>query len=255
MDWSASQYLRFEDERTRPARNLLDAVPNISARDVIDLGCGPGNSTQLLAACYPDANVTGLDSSPDMLAEARQAQPGVTFELGRIENWHPDRRYDVIFANAVLQWLPDHGALLPRLVGNLKPGGTLAVQMPDNLDEPSHLSMREAARSGPWSARLESADASRTDIMSASGYYAALSGVCSRVDVWRTIYHHPLEGADRIVDWFKGSGLRPYLALLDPDEKVAFLAEYRRRIEKRYPRQPDGRVLLAFPRLFIVVTL
>jgi trans-aconitate 2-methyltransferase len=254
MDWSASQYLRFEDERTRPARNLLDAVPNISAGNVIDLGCGPGNSTQLLAACYPDANVTGLDSSPDMLAEARVALPGATFELGQIESWSPDRRYDVIFANASLQWLPDHETLFPRLVKNLKPDGTLAIQVPDNLDEPSHVSMREVAQTGPWFERLKPADETRTDILSASDYYAILSPICSRVDVWRTVYHHPLD-VDRIVDWFKGSGLRPYLALLDAEERTAFLAEYRRLIELRYPQQPDGRSLLAFPRLFIVATL
>jgi trans-aconitate 2-methyltransferase len=254
MDWSASQYLQFEDERTRPARNLLAAVPNTSPRDVIDLGCGPGNSTQLLADCYPDANVTGMDSSPNMIAQARQAMPEARFELGNIDDWHPEHGYDVIFSNAVMQWLHNHETLFPRLVEHLNPGGTLAIQMPDNLAEPSHIAIREVARSGAWSDRMKAADDSHTDVLSTIEYYGALSGICSRVDIWRTVYNHPMQGADAIVDWFVGSRLRPYLAQLDADEKTEFLAQYRRLIEKSYPSQPDGRTLLAFPRLFIVAT-
>jgi trans-aconitate 2-methyltransferase len=257
MDWSASQYLRYQDERTRPAQNLLDAVPNIDPQDVVDIGCGPGNSTELLVRRYPGAKVSGMDSSPDMLAQARQALPNVDFELDQIESWKPEQSYDVIFSNAVLQWLPDHATLLPRLAGYLKPGGTLAFQVPDNLDEPSHRSMRDVAQTGPWAARLEAANAARsfrTEIYPPAGYYALLAGQCTRIDVWRTVYHHALDGAEAIVEWFKGTGLRPYLAQLDAEEKRAFTAEYLRLIESRYPRQPDGKVLLAFPRLFVVAT-
>lgn len=253
MDWSATQYLRFRDERTRPARNLLDAVPNLSLREVIDIGCGPGNSTALLVDRYPEAAVAGLDSSPAMIEQARQALPGTRFELARIDEWQPDRAYDLIFGNAVLQWLPDHRTLVPKLAGHLAPGGTIAFQMPDNLAEPSHVSMAETVAAGPWAARLEAARI-RDDLLTPGGYYALLCPICSRIDIWRTIYQHVMDSPEAIVEWFKGSALRPLLGKLDESEREEFLAAYTRLITERYPRQPDGKVLLAFPRLFIVAT-
>src|ERR1700722_15344363 len=135
MSWSAAQYVSFEAERTRPVRDLLNAVPNKDVRRAIDLGCGPGNSTELLAANFPGAMVSGLDSSPDMIETARKRLPKIQFDLAPLETWNAAEPFDVIVANAVLQWLPDHATLLPRLLGNLGPGGTLAVQVPDNLDE------------------------------------------------------------------------------------------------------------------------
>jgi trans-aconitate 2-methyltransferase len=259
MSWSASQYVAFEDERTRPARDLLAAVPSIQAplqaRRVVDIGCGPGNSTQLLAARFPEAIVTGLDSSPDMIQAARVRLPQVRFELISIESWDDPGPFDVILANAVLQWVTSHGTLFPSLVMKLTLGGSLAVQMPDNLDEPAHRLMREIAVDGPWAGKLAAAASKRTRMASADWYYGILRGCCGRVDVWRTIYHHPLAGgAAAVVEWFKGSGLRPFLEPLDEQERAAYLERYTVAITDAYPAMTNGAVLLPFPRLFIVAT-
>jgi trans-aconitate 2-methyltransferase len=253
MDWSAKQYTVFEDERTRPVRDLLAAVPGRTATTAVDLGCGPGNSTELLFQRFPEAEVTGLDTSPDMIAAARARLPQLRFQVADIAMWDEPEPFDVILANAVLQWLPDHAALLPHLAAKLGTGGSLAVQMPDNLNEPAHQIMRELAADGPWAAKLANMAGARADMGTADWYYGVLRAHCARVDVWRTTYHHPLAGgADAVVEWFKGSGLRPFLAPLDASEQAGFLAEYRDRIASAYPALPDGTVLLPFPRLFLV---
>ena len=254
MDWSASQYLQFEGERTRPALDLLNAVPTPQPRRIVDLGCGPANSTELLARRYPAARVAGLDTSPDMIRAARERLPGVEFALADITSWQPDTPWDLIFANAVLQWLPGHATLLPRLASALSAGGSLAIQMPDNLDEPSHALMRVVAAEGPWAPKLASAAAARARLGSAAEHYALLEPICRRVDIWRTTYHHPLEGSASIIEWLRGSGLRPFLAPLDEVERAGFLERYRERLKHAYPALPDGKVLLAFPRLFVVAT-
>jgi trans-aconitate 2-methyltransferase len=253
MTWSAKQYLAFEDERTRPARDLLSALPDMHARAVIDLGCGPGNSTELLAARFPGAAVSGIDSSPDMIATAIERLPQVRFTVGGIEEWQDPGPFDVILANAVLHWVPNHATLLPALIARLTTGGGLAVQMPDNLDVPAHRLMREIAADGPWAKILAGAWLSRARVGDAASYYEMLRPHCTRVDVWRTTYHHPLQGgAAAIVDWFKGSGLRPYLEPLDPGARAAYLERYTAAIARAYPAFADGSVLLPFPRLFIV---
>ena len=207
MSWSAKQYLAFEDERTRPVRDLVSALPDIQARAVVDLGCGPGNSTEVLAARFPDAVVSGLDSSPDMIESARRRLPLAQFAIGSIEGWTDGGPFDVIQANAVLHWVPNHRTLLPELVAKLATGGALAIQMPDNLGVPAHLLMREVAADGPWAPLLAAASAARTPIEDAGWYYDILRPLCSRVDVWRTTYYHALSGgAAAIVEWFKGCG-------------------------------------------------
>lgn len=255
MTWSAKQYAAFEDERTRPARDLLNAIPNRNVRRAIDLGCGPGNSTEALAARFPGAAVSGMDSSQDMIDAARGRLPHIPFERASIESWRAAEPLDVIFANAALQWVPDHTTLFPRLVGDLAEGGSLASQTPDNLDEPAHVLMRETAANGPWAQKLAKASGAREPRRSADWYYRLLKPHCSRVDVWRTIYHHPLKGgADAIVEWFKGTGLRPFINPLTEDERADYLERYRDGLAKAYPVMDDGSALLPFPRLFIVAT-
>lgn len=252
MTWSAQQYARFEDERTRPVRDLVAAIPRDEARTAIDLGCGPGNSTEVLAARYPEATVRGLDSSADMIRAARERLADIEFELADIADWRAPAPVDIILANASLQWLPDHALLYPHLVAQLSKGGCLAVQTPDNLAEPAHRIARDVAARGPWSGKL--AHVAHPDRHDAAWYYALLKPLCARVDVWRTTYFHPLQDHDAIVEWFKGSALQPYLAPLDAEERQAFLAAYRRDIAAAYPSLADGTALLPFPRLFIVAT-
>ncbi|MGH8388444.1 MAG: trans-aconitate 2-methyltransferase [Pseudomonas sp.] len=255
MSWSAKQYVAFEDERTRPARDLLAALPAADVRLAIDIGCGPGNSTELLVERFANATVRGLDSSTDMIEAARKRLPQIQFDVAGIDTWSDSGPFDVIFANAVLQWLPDHATLLPALVSKLSPGGSLAIQMPDNLNQPSHRLMREVAADGPWASKLAGVAGQRTEMEGAEGYYSMLKTSCTRVDVWRTTYHHPLaDGASGVVEWFKGSGLRPFLEPLDETERAQFLKQYLAAIEKAYPALADGSVLLPFPRLFIVAT-
>ncbi|AZY48232.1 trans-aconitate 2-methyltransferase [Bordetella avium] len=252
MGWSAKQYSTFEKERTRPVRDLLAAIEADAPRRVVDLGCGPGNSTEVLAARFPQAEVSGMDSSQDMVLAARQRMPGVAFSQADIATWNPPESFDVILANASLQWVPDHATLYPRLLSKLAPGGSLAVQTPDNLQEPAHRLAREVAAQGPWAARMS--ETRHPDRHPAEWYYALLKPLAARVDVWRTTYMHPLAGAAAVVEWFKGTALLPYLKQLDDSEQPEFLARYEAAIAKAYPALADGTVLLPFPRIFLVAT-
>jgi trans-aconitate 2-methyltransferase len=253
MGWSARQYVKFEDERTRPIRDLIARIPNRDIEIAVDLGCGPGNSTELLLERFPEARIVGIDNSEDMIAAARARMPDTGFELHDIAAWGRSAgSADVILANAALQWVPDHATLLPALLARLKPGGSLAVQMPHNLDEPVHRMMRAVAAEGPWVDRLVMA--ARTDRHGPDFYYDVLSAAGAVVDVWMTTYHHVMADAAAVVEWFKGSALRPFLAPLDADEQVAFLARYLEAITPFFPPRHDRSVLLPFPRLFFVAT-
>jgi trans-aconitate 2-methyltransferase len=187
-----------------------------------------------------------------MLAKARERLPTATFVKGDVARWAAADPVDLILANAVLQWVGGHEALLPRLMDQLAPGGVLAVQMPDNLDEPSHRLMRETAMDGPWAGALGDAASIRERILPAGAYHDLLVPHAASVDIWRTTYYHPLDGPEAIVIWLSSTGLRPFLDPLDDAQTAGFLAAYLARIDAAYPRRRDGKVLLAFPRLFIV---
>lgn len=251
MAWSATQYLKFEDERMRPARDLLAQVPLERADRVYDLGCGPGNSTELLVDRFGAAAVEGVDADAGMLEKARNRLPDVSFHQADLNAWRPPPQVDIFYSNAVFQWLPDHLPLLARLMDHLLPGGVLAIQMPDNLDEPSHAAMRETAGNGPWADRFAGRDM-RAKLPAPADYMDVLGPLASRVDVWHTHYYHPLANAEAIVEWVKGTGLRPYLATAGTENEPAFLADYTARITTAYSPMADGRVLLKFPRLFVV---
>jgi trans-aconitate 2-methyltransferase len=251
-DWNPELYRRFEDERTRPARELLARVPSSNPSLVYDLGCGPGNSTELLAERFPSAELIGTDNSEPMLVSARKRLPNARFELSDIAGWQPSRAPDLIYTNAALQWVGGHDTLIPRLFGLLNPGGVLAIQMPDNREEPTHRSMRDVASLAPWSAHIGDTAAVRTKILPLEAYYDLLAPQAAEVDVWRTAYQHPMESPAKIVEWVSSTGLKPFVDPLPPTERASYLAEYERRIAAAYPARADGKLLLAFPRMFIV---
>jgi trans-aconitate 2-methyltransferase len=250
-DWSARQYLKFEDERTRPPRDLLAQVPLQRPRLVVDLGCGPGNSTELLLERFPQSEVVGLDSSPDMLSKARERLPACAFIEADIATWMPEPRTDLLFANAAFQWVPDHPRVLRRLLEALPAGAVLAVQMPDNTHEPANALQGELAAHGAWAKDLATAVA-RADLLPPEAYYDLLKPICERIDIWHSIYNHVMVSPQAIVEWFKGSSLQPYLSPLNPAAREQFLAAYTEKIADAYKPRFDGKVLLKFPRLFIV---
>jgi trans-aconitate 2-methyltransferase len=251
-DWLPDAYLRFADERTLPARDLLARIPLKAPEIVYDLGCGPGNSTALLRDAYPKARLVGLDNSKTMLAKARGVLPQVQFIEGDLAAWGGDRNADLLFANASFQWVPDHASVLLRLLTGLKAGGVLALQMPDNLDEPSHRMMRETAETGPWSHALQNAAGFREKIRMPNDYYNLLKPHCRQLDIWHTAYQHVLDGVQGIVDFVHTTGLRLYLDPLDEAMRAQFIGSYRGRLKRAYPEMFDGNVLMRFPRLFIV---
>ncbi|MGV1870495.1 trans-aconitate 2-methyltransferase [Agrobacterium rosae] len=252
MAWSAQQYLKFENERTRPASDLLAQVPLERLTAGYDLGCGPANSTELLAERYGVNVITGVDSDADMLEKARLRLPNTEFQKADLATWKPKQKADLFYANAVFQWLPNHLDILVSLMDHLKPGGVLAVQMPDNLGEPTHLAMEETGAAGPWKSAFEGNRLRRKPLPSPSTYFERLSAKSARVDIWHTIYNHPMRNAEAIVEWVKGTGLRPYLEAAGEENRAAFLADYLKRIDAAYPPTADGQRLLRFPRLFIV---
>ena len=250
--WNADQYLRFADQRTQPCRDLVQRVPLPSLQRAIDLGCGPGNSTAVLSERWPDAHITGLDSSAAMIAAAQASAPHGHWIQQDIGNWRPADRYDLIFSNAALQWLPDHAQLFPLLLTSLAPGGALAVQMPANdQDSLAHRLICEIAQASKWKNRLSNIH--RWHVHEPAFYYDVLSSLTSHLDLWTTQYLHVLAGPQEIVQWYKGTGLRPYLdALTRPVDQQEFLAEYQAAVTAAYPPQPDGKVLFPFRRVFVM---
>ena len=252
-DWSARQYLKFEDERTRPPRDLLAQVPLAAPRRVIDLGCGPGNSTELLIERYPQAEVIGLDSSPDMLRQARERLPGCRFLEADLAHLAPagERRSPVRQRRVSMGPRPSRGVAASAR-------GTAARRRIGGADARQHAGAGAGAhgRGGGERARgrplLRSAAAARDDLPTPAAYYDLLRPLCAHLDIWHTVYNHVLAGPEAIVEWFRGSGLRPFLAPLDEDMRKDFVADYRARIAQAYPVRFDGKVLLRFPRLFIV---
>jgi trans-aconitate 2-methyltransferase len=254
MSWDPQQYLRFAGQRLRPALDLIAHIPIEHPQTVADLGCGTGNVTRILRGRWPQAHITGVDGSPQMLAEARKANADIAWEQSQLDVWNPPEKYDLIFSNAALHWLDDHPALFAQLAGNIAGGGVLAVQMPRNFAAPSHTLMHELALSPPWHdvlARL----LRPMPVLEPTAYYNLLASRAHSVDIWETEYLQVLEGENPVAEWTKGTWLAPLLAALAPGARAAFEFEYRRRVAQAYPRRPDGKTLFPFRRLFIVAVL
>ncbi|GAA3191375.1 MULTISPECIES: trans-aconitate 2-methyltransferase [Streptomyces] len=261
--WDPQQYLRHAAHRSRPFHDLLARIPELPARGrparIADLGCGPGNVTTLLAGRWPDAHITGLDSSPQMLAEAA-ALAGPTPGGGRLDfaaadaaDWTPAERFDLIVSNAALQWVPNHPESFGRWLDALTPGGTFAFQVPGNFTAPSHALLGELCEAPQWRDRLADKGRRYVHILQPADYLDLLADLGCTADVWETTYVQLLQGEDPVLDWVKGTALRPVLTALadDPPAREEFLAQYRDLLRKAYP---TGRHGTAFPfrRIFAV---
>ena len=250
--WDPQLYLRFGADRTRPAVDLAARIEIAEPRRIIDVGCGPGNSTAVLRARWPAAEIVGLDNDPEMLAVAEQSDPRVQWMRGDAATWEAAEKYDVVFSNAMLQWLPNHEAALPRLLDAVVPGGALAVQTPVHLQSPLHRHMVELADQPQWRDATRNA---RGAIVAhdAAFYYDILCPLASRIDLWVTEYCHIMDDPEAIVTWIRGTGLRPFLNALPSDEdRREFEAMLLERVAASYPRRRDGRIVFPFRRLFFV---
>ena len=252
MRWDPDHYLKFTDQRLRPALDLLARVPLDKAAHVTDLGCGPGTVVPSLAQAFPGAHITGIDTSSEMLDAARLAfGDAATWTQADAATWQPDSTQDLMYSNAALQWLDDHRTLFPRLFGFVAPGGVLAVQMPNQYNNPSHVLMREVAENGPWADTLapllRPAPVARPE-----DYVAWLSPRAATVDIWQTEYCQVMAGEDSVLDWIGSTALKPLCEALPGNLRTVFLETLGQKLRDAYPRQPDGTTLFPFRRLFIV---
>jgi trans-aconitate 2-methyltransferase len=252
--WDPAGYLRFGGERARPFADLLARVRAPEPATVVDLGCGEGALTASLARRWPAADVTGVDSSPEMLAAAAaHAVPGrVRFELGDVRTWTPPRPVDVLVTNAVLHWVPGHAQLLARWAAGLAPGGELALQVPGNHRAPTHTALAELCAAPRWAGRLADVAPPPEPVLEPAGYLDVLTAAGLEADVWETTYLHVLTGEDPVLGWVRSTVLRPVLARLDDAEAAVLTADYAAALRAAYPPRPDGTTVLPFRRVFAV---
>ena len=251
MAWDPAQYLKFADQRLRPAIDLLNRIDVDDPAAIVDLGAGAGNVTRMLKERWPGARVTGVDDSQEMLDKAAAVAPEITWERADLASWRPPKPADIIYSNAALHWLDGHERLFPALFSAVAPGGVLAVQLPRNFSAVSHTSISEAARNGPWRAKLEPL-LRPAPVAEPAFYYGLLAPRAATLDMWETEYLQVMEGDNPVKEWTKGTWLRPLLAALEEPERSRFEAHYAELVARAYPRRPDGRTLFPFRRLFIV---
>ncbi len=251
MSWDPDLYHRFATERLRPSADLLAWIPLVAPATIVDLGCGAGESTALLAGRWPDADITALDNSPRMLARARACGVAARWVEADLTEWTPPTAPALIYSNAVFHWLDDHERLFARLMGLLAPGGVLAAQMPLNHAAPSHRCVAETIAAGPWRERLTPLWRSRP-VAEPEAYRDWLQGRTETLEIWETAYHHVLDGDNPVAEWVRGTTLSPLLAVLDPGDADVFFADCAGRLARAYPPRADGTTVLPFRRLFLI---
>lgn len=253
MPWDPAQYLKFAGPRLRPAIDLLARIDVAAPQTVYDVGCGAGNVTRLIAARWPQAHISGVDGSAEMLAKAAAESPAITWQQADFATWRPPQPVDVIYSNAALHWVERHEPVIAALFAALKPGGVLAVQMPRNFSAPSHASMSVAARQGPWRGKLEPL-LRPAPVREPAVYHDLLAPRAARLDIWETEYLQVLDGEHAVKEYTKSTWLHPLLEALDEPERSGFEAAYTTLVDAAYPRRADGKTLFPFRRLFIIAT-
>jgi len=253
MVWDPQQYLTFKAPRLQPAIDLLARIPLERPQSIVDLGCGPGNVTPLLRQRWPDAEIVGIDNSSEMLAQAREAMPDIQFEKGDVSDWNPEQKLDIIFSNAALQWVSGHETLFPDIAAHVAADGVLAIQMPRNFEAPSHSTMLEVIREGPWRDLLEPVWVA-VPTQAPTFYYNLLDPLARELQIWETEYIQILDGENPVAEYTKGTWLSRFLNILEEPWRSEFEAEYRTRIAAAYPPQSNGKTLFPFRRQFILAT-
>jgi len=251
MKWDPDLYSKYEVLRTRPIKDLLKRVTKKDVYSILDLGCGTGNALPILQERWPEASITGVDKSVDMLAKAKAKSANVTLLADDIRTYQPERPVDLILCNAALHWLNDHDKVLPRLMNMLNPGGVLAIQIPNNWDEPSHTHLFHIAKTGPWANKLAPYLRERP-VLEASEYHKILAPLTADLSVHESLYVHALKGPNPTLDWMKGTTLRPLIKALSDGEWLAFEREYGDALKKSYSSDGTGLTLFRFRRLMIV---
>lgn len=254
VDWSSTQYLMFKNERTQPAIDLVNRIHIGNPKKILDIGCGPGNSTQVLAQRFPNAYILGIDKSSNMIETAKKDYPNLEFKICDVDKDLSilDNDFDVVFSNACIQWIPNHNKLLKNMIGLLKPNGILAVQIPMNYQEPIHKIIVEVSSSEKW--RSEFINPRNFYNLTQSEYFDLLSEISSEFSMWQTTYCHKLKSHKDIIEWYRGTGLRPYLDVLTDEKKTLFEQDIFDRVIKEYPKQKNGNIIFRFPRFFFIAT-
>lgn len=251
-NWNATHYLRYCDERTRAATDLAARVKLDGPNTIADIGCGPGNSTQILRIRWPHSDVLGIDNSSEMIETAKQSFPEQNWCLADASDWIPANPIDLIYSNAALQWLPNHDVLVPHLFTMVAPGGALAFQIPSSTYATVRTLIHDISHDSAWTERMNGPRNALT-MENPSFYYDALVAKATSLDVWETEYNHVMDSKESIVDWIASTGLRPFLAALDTKtERNDFLTELHRRVSFAYELRADGKVLYPFRRTFVI---
>jgi trans-aconitate 2-methyltransferase len=248
--WEPQTYLRYADIRFRAGLDLIARVPKLGYSTIYDLGCGTGYLTRVLAGTFPGSQVIGIDSSPEMLAEARREFALLKWEQADIRSWLPSAPPDLIYTNAALQWVPDHQTLLPSLLRTVRDGGVLAMQVPRHFESPSHLGLKDLVMESEWRAKLE--PLLLAPVPPPETYWTWLAPHARNLDVWETLYLQVLEGKDPVVNFMRGTALRPFLSALPERESAKFIAAFSKRMAAAYPAQANGQTLFPFRRLFLI---
>jgi len=249
-EWDSGQYLKFEKERTQPAVDLARKIQVKAPKKIVDIGCGPGNSTAVLREQFPDSYLLGVDNSPQMVASAKEKYPDLDFSICDISQdlCEMDTDFDIVFSNACIQWVPDHPKVIKSLMGLLKKGGVLAIQIPVTFDEPIHQSLAEISTNEKWGASFHNPRNFYT--LQEGEYYDVLSSLTPDFSIWKTIYFHKMQSHQGMIEWYRGTGLRPYLSALPDDKKADFEKDIYEELVRKYPVQENGDIIFRFPRLF-----